>query len=1526
MTCKSDSEYRKYPISIDGPKPGQPGGPGWRTNVNIQPENFPLIAPRNAQHSLAQLQQLVERKQRSHSWETYLDLRESGHHLYLGNDDYVLLLIHYIPSMARQLRTCGIHRLRQHRVVQYYPNYRERDDQEEWLPVWLRPREHCPMNMMTRVRKLAEDWLARETTWQTAPTQGEVIHQALKMQTEDYRIMILALCQLRCYDLAEQVLETMQQRTVSPTLDHYSPFLAVYTDLGLEHKVVALMDTLERQGLQPDYYQLRTMVSFFAHKGSLDLAEQYYAVMVRERMLDSANEYLGVLIQVAQTGLAPLVYRVYTDLQAAEYSLYPHHYNALANGFALISDLARAEEMIRRTLQSGSRPSFQALCRFFSKSRKLENPPARGLALSRSLRTLQIKLRDDVKIQQMAIHAASGDAATTMSLYREINFHRPGLNSISFNVAITALLDAGGWEEADKLLALAKLGRFQPDRHTYYRILLHTLRTRRFDLVPQLYKLFVEDQLDDDGEVVTMFAKLAVLQGDMSQLQNVTHLALDKVRRFTTGHANRILAFLLGEGLWKTALDFYRIPFSKLDPDAHTYTLLMSVFRHMDDVEGAEKLVTRIRTEPFTLPLQGYADWLAILAHHGQAERVKEVYQELRSRTVSWEIHHITTVINAQFQVHAYEAALALYDEMGTPAVPCTPDPHLLRRMVQLCAIHGKYARITQLLQRCHTEHIPLSAKLYAKVIAAYVQCHQITAIRDLINSWRSTNQKWTPSEYTVLANTLGNYNETRPLLQDLNATAAIPDPTSQTLPEVSRPDFSTHLPPQVVDTHHSVQFSEDVLSTLAELTKSTSVAEMEAIYKRIQETDQVIPVDDQVWVALAQAFQRVAPLAVTLEVVNTITNRQFPLKVQLFNQLLHVLGKLGEFGRALELVDRMGKDLPHPTAVSFGTLVNCMINAEKLDLLPAIHQRWHASGVTPTDQLGTSFALAFSMVGKVALGCQWVDTVLERYQTLDVVTYNRLLRACAFIEQFDKAYAIFERRAWPTKQINPRTFYILLNACSLSDLSRTDLVHIREVVFQLYQYWQRTGFPWNAYVATKFIQTFSVLNEATRASELLETTLELLMDTASVDQINTLLTAFGKLGNVGAAQLLYRFMCQTSRIQFNDKTYVALAQVCEHRQSTLNPTVLWQEYLKRTFSPSIDILNRFLICFQRRREPWHMDTVLEALTQYELTPNTVTYGIQITRYCNQGRISQAYDLLAEMKTRGVEPSLTIYNKLVSVEAKAGNLAQTEILLRRIKEQGLSPSQFTYSAVMMGFQAVGRLTDAYQVYKTVRSQGIPMDERLFNNSVSVCLENGQLEEAMSLGNELVRLLGTMSPITFTLFIDQIQRPSQLDILQTMKRWLDQDQVSKPDATLYCKLILAYGRVDQLTQAFDIWDTLCQSNFPVDNQLCSALLWAAIRTGAPLETLVNALQQIHQYKPRLVQTPLLNTLMQLYSDAKEPDRAYWVFEMLFSRFQCQPTSQTMALLKDVAYQFDRPDIAQAARLLAKLEYPTLTLPT
>ncbi|KAJ1959736.1 hypothetical protein IWQ62_004496, partial [Dispira parvispora] len=941
MTCKNQSEHQKFPTSTHGPKPGQPGGPGWRTNVNIQPENFPLIAPPKAQPSLARLQQLVERKQRSSSWETYLDLRENGHHLYLGNDDYLLLLIHYIPSMARQLRTCGIHRLRQHRVVHHYPNYREHVDQEEWLPVWLRPREHCPMSMVTRVRKLAEDWLARETTWQSSPTQGEVIHEALKMQAEDYRILILALCQLRCYDLAEKVLEAMQQRAVPPTLDHYSPILTVYTDLGLKLKVVALLDALQHHGLQPNYYQLRTVVSFFAHEGSLDLAEKYYTMMAREGMLDSADEYLGILIQAAQAGLAPLVYRVYADLQAAEYPLHSHHYNALANGFTSISDLARAEEMIRHTLQPGSRPSFQALCHFLSKSRRIESPPARGLALSRSLRTLQIKLRDDVKVQQMAIHAASGDAATAMSLYREINFQRPGLNAMSFNVAITALLDAGSWEEAANLLALVKFGRFQPDRRTYYRILLHTLRTRRFDLVPQLYKLFVEDQLDDDGELVTLFAKLAILQGDKSQLQNVVHLALDKVPRFKVDHANRILAFLIGQGHWETVLEFHRTLFSKIDPDAHTYTLIMSVLRQVEDMEGAEKLVAEVRTKQFTLSLQGYADWVAILAHHGQAERMKEVYQELRSQDVSWEIRHITTVINALFQVRAYETALALYDEMGTPAVPCAPDAHLLRRMVQLCANHGNYARMTQLLQRCHTECIPLSAKLYAKAIAAYVQCHQITAVQDLLNRWRSTNQEWTRTEYSILANTLGNYNETRPLLKYLHTTATIPDTESQKLP-VAPPQGSTiHLPPQAADAHYSAQFLEDMLNTLATLTESTSVSEMEAIYKRIQEADQVTPVADRVWVALAQTFQRVAPSALTLEVVTTVTNRQFPLGVQLLNQLLHVVGKLEEFDRALELVDRMGEDLPQPTDVSFGTVVNDMVHADKLDLLPAIHQRW---------------------------------------------------------------------------------------------------------------------------------------------------------------------------------------------------------------------------------------------------------------------------------------------------------------------------------------------------------------------------------------------------------------------------------------------------------------------------------------------------------------------------------------------------------------------------------------------------------
>ena len=139
------------------------------------------------------------------------------------------------------------------------------------------------------------------------------------------------------------------------------------------------------------------------------------------------------------------------------------------------------------------------------------------------------------------------------------------------------------------------------------------------------------------------------------------------------------------------------------------------------------------------------------------------------------------------------------------------------------------------------------------------------------------------------------------------------------------------------------------------------------------------------------------------------------------------------------------------------------------------------------------------------------------------------------------------------------------------------------------------------------------------------------------------------------------------------------------------------------------------------------------------VTPNRVTYGYMIARFCRTGDMSSASSILEHMKASEMPLNEAVFHALVAGHATAGDLAAARDTRRVMQEQGLDVHAATHVAHMAGMIRGGRATweEVRDEFRAATGTGdINFDDRSILKLMLELVRADQLEGAKELAKEL----------------------------------------------------------------------------------------------------------------------------------------------------------------------------------------------
>ncbi|KAG2432945.1 hypothetical protein HXX76_008673 [Chlamydomonas incerta] len=246
------------------------------------------------------------------------------------------------------------------------------------------------------------------------------------------------------------------------------------------------------------------------------------------------------------------------------------------------------------------------------------------------------------------------------------------------------------------------------------------------------------------------------------------------------------------------------------------------------------------------------------------------------------------------------------------------------------------------------------------------------------------------------------------------------------------------------------------------------------------------------------------------------------------------------------------------------------------------------------------------------------------------------------------------------------------------------------------------------------------------------------------------------------------------------------------------------------------------------------------------------TYTTMISQCGSHQQLRRALELVAEMRSRGIDCNVHTYSALMNVCIKANELDLAQDVYKQMLEEGCSPNLVTYNILIDVYVKRCQWEEAVKVLDTLEKQGIQAEVRTYNTVISACNKSGQPEQALKVYEKMLAA-GV-----------------------------------KPSATTYTALISAYGKKGQVEKALEIFRDMIRRGCERNVITYSSLISACEKAGR-WEMALELFSKMHKEncKPNVV---TFNSLIAACSHGGHWEKASELFEQMQTQ-GCKPDSIT-----------------------------------
>ncbi|XP_057449933.1 pentatricopeptide repeat-containing protein At5g39710-like [Lotus japonicus] len=219
--------------------------------------------------------------------------------------------------------------------------------------------------------------------------------------------------------------------------------------------------------------------------------------------------------------------------------------------------------------------------------------------------------------------------------------------------------------------------------------------------------------------------------------------------------------------------------------------------------------------------------------------------------------------------------------------------------------------------------------------------------------------------------------------------------------------------------------------------------------------------------------------------------------------------------------------------------------------------------------------------------------------------------------------------------------------------------------------------------------------------------------------------------------------------------------------------------------------------------------------------PNSVSFNAAIQRFCAEGRITEAEEVLQEMNRKGLAPDETTYTSLIHLFTKYQVYKVHKVMCDMIFS-GFLPSVATYNDLVLAYCRVGSVDQALRVLRDMVDKGVDPNLVSFNAVLEVLSRQHRWEDSEPLVEEMHRRGLAPHETTYkSLIINHCNKWQVDDAYKLLSQMIASG--FSPSVAIYNHLVRAYCIEDRVEEAVRIFRGMAERGLSPDAESYNTLI-------------------------------------------------------------------------------------------------------
>ncbi|XP_074307588.1 uncharacterized protein LOC141642634 [Silene latifolia] len=167
--------------------------------------------------------------------------------------------------------------------------------------------------------------------------------------------------------------------------------------------------------------------------------------------------------------------------------------------------------------------------------------------------------------------------------------------------------------------------------------------------------------------------------------------------------------------------------------------------------------------------------------------------------------------------------------------------------------------------------------------------------------------------------------------------------------------------------------------------------------------------------------------------------------------------------------------------------------------------------------------------------------------------------------------------------------------------------------------------------------------------------------------------------------------------------------------------------------------------------------------SKLSLSLNVISYNTVIHALCEMGSLTEAIEMLDELKKNGLQPSVITFNTLLDAFYRKRGFLGAERLWSMMEEDNVSRDIRSYNLTMEALVKQGELSTAVILFDVLVSEGLKPNATTFNIFIKGYYDQGNVNEGIKWYKALLESENVPNRMTFSTLVPELCRIGEYEL-------------------------------------------------------------------------------------------------------------------------------------------------------------------